>query len=442
MPILRLRADRSDPKIPEAVVLSAMDAPVARSTVTPGRVAVASGLFLVLGLGVYAYLEFGLSRTLTVGAERIMLSSVTYGTFREYIPVTGKIVPRTTVFLDAVDGGQVTAVHVEEGAFVTKGQPLVTFKNTDLQLQVIGAEAQLTEQLDRLSSTRQSFDQSHLRNQRELIEIDYQIDRIGRDLARKKQLAQVGGASIGELDDLQAQLMRYRALRGPAEQALQLDEEFRAHQIARMATALDAINKNLALARDNLTNLVVVAPITGRLTLLEANVGESKSSGQRVGRVDESGAFKVTAFVDEFYLARVAVGQTATVEISRETYDLEVTKLYPDVRDRLFEIDLEFLKPPRDVRRGQTVRMQLEIGEPAETLMLASGAFIEDTGGRWAFVVDSSGAFAERRDVRFGRRNPEGIEVLDGLRSGEQVITSSYLSLKNFDRIQIRGPSS
>jgi HlyD family secretion protein len=424
----------------DEVVPSAMDRRIEQPLVTPRRVAIVAGAALLLALSIYAYLEYGLTRTLTVGAERVTVSQVAYDTFREYIPVTGNVVPRTTVYLDSIEGGQITAVHIEEGALVTVGQPLVTFKNTNLELQVIGAEAQLTEQLNFLSTTRQNFEQSRLRNQRELIEIDYQIDRLTRELARRRPLVATGGATKGQIDDLEAELTRYRSLRVPVEQQLQLDEEFGANQLVRINEALDGMNKSLAIARDNLSNLVIVAPIDGQLSSLEANPGESKARGQRVGQVDEQDAFKVSALVDEFYLSRVTVGQLAEVEIDGTSYVLEVSKEYPGVRDRQFQIDLKFAADtPPQVRRGQTVRMRLEIGQPADTLVLANGAFYDDTGGQWVFVVDESGDFAVRRDVRFGRRNPEGIEVLEGLRDGERVITSGYESLERFDRIQLNG---
>jgi HlyD family secretion protein len=446
MPILVLKPQergKEPTRDDDEVVLSAMDQRIEQRLVTPWRVAVAAGVAALIGLAAYAYVEFGLTRTLTVGAERVTVASVAYDTFREYIPVTGNVVPRTTVYLDAVEGGQVTAVHVEEGAFVTRGQPLVTFKNTNLELQVISAEAQLTEQLNHLSTTRQNFEQSRLRNQREIIEIDYQIDRLGRELARRQPLLATGGVTKGQIDDLEADLTRYRSLRGPVQQQLALDEEFGTNQLTRMNEALDGMNKNLAIARDNLANLVIVAPIDGLLTSLEANPGESKARGQRVGQVDEQGAFKVSAFVDEFYLARVAIGQLAEVEIDGKSYELTVSKEYPGVRDRQFEIDLKFTGDAQpQIRRGQTVRMRLEIGQPADTLVLANGAFYDDTGGQWVFVVDESGEFAERRAVRFGRRNPEGIEVLEGLRDGERVITSSYESLQRFDRLQLSGGAS
>jgi HlyD family secretion protein len=422
------------------VVLSAMDQRIEQRLVTPQRAAVAGGAVLLAALTIYAYLEYGRTRTLTVGAERVTVSQVTYDTFRDYIPVTGNVVPRTTVYLDAIEGGQITAVHVEEGALVTAGQPLVTFKNTNLELQVIAAEAQLTEQLNYLSTTRQSFEQSRLRNQRELIDIEYQLDRLARELERRQPLLATGGATKGQIDDLEAELTRYRNLRGPVQEQVRLDEQFGANQLVRMNEALDSMNKKMIIARDNLSNLVIAAPIDGQLTSLDANPGESKARGQRVGQVDEVEAFKVSAFVDEFYLSRVAVGQLAEVEIDGESYVLEVSKEYPGVRDRQFEIDMKFAgEAPPQIRRGQTVRMRLEIGQPADTLVLANGAFYDDTGGQWVFVVDESGDFAVRRDVRFGRRNPEGIEVLEGLRDGERVITSSYESFERFDRIQFGG---
>jgi len=446
MPILALKkkdgsagAERGN----DDVVLSAMDRRIERKLVTPKRIAIGVGAVLLIAVTVYAYVQFGLTRTLTVGSERLTVSKVAYGTFHEYIPVTGNVVPHTTVYLDAVGGGQITQVHVEEGAFVKAGDPIVTFKNTDLQLRVIQTEAQASEQLAQMSNLRMQFDSTHLRNQRDLIDIEYQIDRLMRDLARKRPLVATGGATTGQIDDLEAELKRYQGWLVPAREALRLDEEFRVNQISRMNAAQEAMNKNLAIARENLENLVIIAPISGQLTLLEANVGESKAAGQRVGQVDEVNAFKVNAFIDEFYLARVTIGQIATVDIDGKNYELEVSKVYPEVTNRQFEVDLLFVgAPPELIRRGQTVRMRLEIGQPADTLVLANGAFFEDTGGQWVFVVDPSGDYAERRAVRFGRRNPEGIEVLEGLKQGEQVITSSYESLLTFDRIQFRANDS
>jgi len=427
----------------EVVVLSAMDKRIERKLVTPQRIAIAVGAVLLIAVSVYGYVHYGLTRTLTVGSERVTVSKVSYGTFREYIPVTGNVVPRTTVYLDAINGGQVTEVHVEKGAFVKAGDPIVTFKNTDLQLRVITTESQASEQLSTLNNLRLNFDSQHLRNLRDLVDVQWNIDRLERDLRRKKPLVATGGATVGQIDDLEAELKRYQGWLETAKEALRLDEEFKRTQIERMNAAQDAISKNIAITRENLENLVIVAPITGQLTLLDANVGESKASGVRIGQVDEVNVFKVNAFIDEFYLSRVTIGQVATVDVDGKNYELTVSNVYPEVTNRQFEVDLLFKgDTPAVIRRGQTLRMRLEIGQPADTLVLANGAFFDDTGGQWVFVVDPSGDFAERRNVRFGRRNPEGVEVLGGLKQGEEVITSSYESFMSFDRIQFRADKS
>jgi len=422
----------------DAVVLSPMDRALERRLVTPARALAAAGVLAIAALAAYAYVEYGLNRTLSVDPARLSFSTAAYGTFREYIPVTGNIVPRTTVFLDAVEGGQVTDVYVEAGAIVEAGETLARLKNTNLQLEVIGREAQLTEQLNNLSSMRLSFEQNRLGHRRELIELDYRIDRLERHIAQREPLVRSGGATRGELDDLEAELRYLRALRAAVLEAQRVDEELQATQMERLQEAIDAMNLNLGIARENLENLVITAPIPGQLTLFEANVGESKAPGQRIGQIDELGAFKVSAFIDEFYLPRVTLGQIATLELAGNAHELEVTKIYPDVRNRQFEVELSFLgDAPALIRRGQTVRMRLDIGEPADSLVVANGAFHDDTGGRWVFVVDPSGERAVRRSVRFGRRNPEGIEVLEGLREGERIVTSSYESLMDYDRIEL-----
>jgi HlyD family secretion protein len=305
-----------------------------------------------------------------------------------------------------------------------------------LQLEVIGREAQLTEQLNFLTSTSLNFEQSRLSRQRELLEIEYQLDLTRRHLAMRRPLVVTGGATQVDIDDLEAKVVYYEGLGKAVREAQEVDEEFQTTQMQSLREALDAMNSNLDIARQNLDDLTIIAPIYGQLTLLEANVGESKAPGVRIGQVDQINEFKVTALVDEFYLARVIIGQRATVEITGESYELKVSKVYPGVQNRQFEVDLEFLgESPVSIRRGQTLRMRLEIGQPADTLVLENGPFYDDTGGQWVFVLDEGGGFAQRRDVRLGRRNPEGIEVLAGLVEDEAVIVSTYSSLADFDRV-------
>ena len=417
-----------------------MDRRIRRPWLKIEHVVAAAALAVLLTAAAYGYVRYGLNRTLTVNSQRLTVSPVRFRTFHEYIPITGHVVPRATVYLDAVDGGQVTDVFVEEGAIVEAGQPLVRMKNSALQLQVIASEAQLTEQLNFLAATGLTFEQNRLHRQRELLETEHQLDVIARHLRQRRPLVASGGVTLTEIEDLEAQERYYRGLKEAIQEAQSVDAEFQATQMTRMQEALESMNANLDIARGNLNDLTVIAPISGQLTLLEAEVGESKARGVRIGQIDQVNAFKVTALIDEFYLSRIVIGQHAGIEFGGREYRLEVAKIYPGVRNRQFEVDLRFLdRPPEGIRRGQTVRMRIEIGERAESLVVANGPYYDDTGGLWVFVVDRDAARAQRRSVRFGRRNPEGIEVLQGLHEGEEIVTSSYRFLMDFDELHLQG---
>jgi HlyD family secretion protein len=222
-------------------------------------------------------------------------------------------------------------------------------------------------------------------------------------------------------------------------EARDVDRTFQTQQLTQLREAIKTTQENIARAGETLESLAVKAPITGQLSSLDAELGAAKTPGQRIGQIDDASSYKAEASVDEFYVGRVAVGQHATVPIDGTTWNLEVAKVYPQVRDRQFKVDLFFTgATPPSLHRGQTLQVRLEIGAAHESLVTGNGPFFEDTGGAWVFVLTKSGAEAERRNVRLGRRNPEQVEVLAGLSAGEQIITSSYDSLRRFDRINIR----
>ena len=322
----------------DGLILSPMDRPIRRPWITVERLVVAAALTVFLVAAACGYVRYGLNRVLTVNSQHLTVSPVRYKTFHEYIPVTGHVVPRTTVYLDAVEGGQVTNVFVEEGAVVEAGQPLVRLKNSTLQLQVIASEAQLTEQLNYLAATGLTFEQNRLNRQRELLEIEHRLDVIARHLRQRRPLVASGGVTQTEIEDLEAQQRYYGGLKEAIQEAQSVDAEFQATQMTRMREALDAMNANLDIARGNLNDLTVIAPISGQLTLLEAEVGESKARGVRIGQIDQVNAFKVTALIDEFYLSRIVIGQQAGVDIAGREHRLEVAKIYPGVRDRHVEL--------------------------------------------------------------------------------------------------------
>jgi HlyD family secretion protein len=395
---------------------------------------------VLLGVCVALYVRYALTRSVTVREASVAIAPVRQEVFTEYVPANAVVAPRTTAYLDAVEGGQVAEVMVEEGAFVTRGQVLLKLKNTNLQLEMLGRQAQLMEQLDRLNQTVLSFEQARVAHERDLIDSSAQIEQLSQRQRRREALRDTGTVSLQELDELAIDLGRARKLQTAAIEARDIDAKFRNEQVAQLKSAIKTTRENLDMASETLQSLSVKAPITGQLTALDADLGAAKSPGQRIGQIDDSTAYKVEAGVDEFYLGRVKPGQLATAESNGKTWPLDVAKVYPQVKDRQFKVDLYFTQAaaPDGLRRGQSMQVRLEVGAPSKGLVTANGPFFEETGGNWVFVLPKSGTVAERRAVRFGRRNPEQIEVLSGLVEGERIISSGYEQLRKFDRVEIQ----
>jgi HlyD family secretion protein len=399
----------------------------------------AAGATVALGLLAAAWLFAPSSgRTLKVETSAVAIAAATRGPFEDFVPVRGQVGPLTTVYLDAIEGGRVEKVHVEDGAALQAGDPIVELSNSALQLNVISSEANVTEQLNTLRNIELTLERDRLQHQRDLVEVDYQITRLGRMLERRKALAKTGAVSDAELQNA-ADEYDYNVRK----RAVVLDSQrtnARLHdiQMAQMRDATAQLQKNLDFARKNVEGLFVRAPIAGKLTAFAVEVGQSLAPGARIGQIDDPSRFKVSADIDEFYLGRVDIGQTAGIAVGGRDYVLRVAKVYPQVRDGKFSVDLTFRDaPPSDVRRGQTVQLKLTLGDTTEALLIPDGAFYQDTGGQWLFVVAADGRQAVRRSVRLGRRNARVIEVLDGLEPGERVVISPYTSFLDKDRLQI-----
>jgi HlyD family secretion protein len=419
--------------------MSAMDRKVEQRPRRRRHLVKGVGVILLVAAAAVLYARFALTRTVVVGRNQVVIAPVRSALFTEYVPATAIVAPRTTAYLDAVEGGQVAEVLVEEGAMVSRGQVLVKLKNTNLQLEMLGRQAQLMEQLDRLNATVLSFEQARIGHERELIDAGAQIEQLTQRLQRRQALRANGAVSQAELDELQIDLERYRKLRVTMLEAREVDARFRTEQVSQLKTAIKTTRDNLDMAGETLQSLAVRAPIAGQLTALDADLGAAKAPGQRIGQIDESHSYKVEAGIDEFYLGRIAVGQSATADVVGKPQRLEVVKVYPQVTNRQFKVDLTFADAaPEGVRRGQSLQVKLEVGAPARSLVTANGPFFEDTGGTWVFVLAPSGSEARVRQVRLGRRNPEQIEVVSGLAEGERIITSGYDSLKAYDRIRFR----
>jgi len=379
------------------------------------------------------------STSFTLDGQRIRTAEVFNGMYEDYIPLRASVEPEKTVYLDAIEGGRVEAVLVEEGAFVEQGQPLIDLSNTSLQLDVIAREAEVSEQLNNLRNTQLAIEQNRLKLKSDLIEIDYQVVKLTRLVNRYEELDDNQFISKTDYDNSRDELAYWKSRRIVTEESQAQDERIRVVQIEQLDSSVRQLEKNLTLARGNLDNLLIRAPRAGQLTSMNAEIGESKARGERLGQIDDVERFKATALVNEFYLNRVRTGQQAQLEIDGSDYMLEISKIYPEVQASQFEVDLRFIgDAPANIRRGQTLQLRLVLGDTREqAILLTNGPFFSDTGGAWVFVLDPDGKTARRRPVQLGRRNPNMIEVDGGLVPGDEVIISSYANFIEVERLFI-----
>jgi HlyD family secretion protein len=339
-----------------------------------------------------------------------------------------------TVYLDAVEGGRVEQLAVEDGATVVKGQLLAVLSNADLQLSTLARQTEVEQQLNNMRSQELALQQTRSANRRELNQAETDLSKAQRLHDLQRPLAEKGFVAAKMFNDTKDDLAYQRNRLAILKRSIAEDEALQSSQLGQLRASTTSLNQSLSIARSSLSQLRLVAPVSGQLSGFSIQLGQSLQRGERLGQIDSAGRNKLEADVDEFYLGRVAVGQTASIEVDGKTYGLKVAKIYPQVRNGQFRIDLVFDGPePTSIQRGQTMQTKLTLGDSARAVLIPNGAFFNDTGGNWVFVVDGNGA--ERRPVRLGRRNNDFIEVLEGLKPGERVITSTYSGLVDKDHL-------
>jgi len=418
-------------------IVTTMDRPIVRRPVTRPMLAGAAALAAVAAVLAWLVLNPA-DRVLRVEVSKITISTVATAPFRDFIPLRGQIVPLDSIVLDAVLGGRVEEVLVEAGQRVSAGQPLLRLSDPSLELDAIARETQVIEQINSQRALQLNFEQTRTGDAKTLADAEYNILRLSREVARRQPLAAKGFASQEVLDQSLDELAYQKRLREVALDAGQRDAAVIKRSNALIEETAARLDDNLAAAKRQLDALTVRAPADGVLTGLDAHVGEEKTRGQHLGQIDRDGGFKVTVPVDEFYLARVRTGQPVAVAVDGAPGTLVVTKIYPQVKNGKFDIDLAWdAAAPAGLRRGQAVQGKLELGGEAAAVVLPSGPFLEATGGAWVFVVDADGTTASRRSVKLGRRTPESVEVLGGLKPGDRVVTSDYTGLDRIDRLDI-----
>jgi len=402
-----------------------VDRAIKKKRFTPQRIALGLGILGFLAFVVYVLRNSGQS-SLNVNREKITVSKVARGVFDEFIVVTGVVQPLKTYQLDAIEGGYVAQKLLDGGATVKKGDLILKLENQRLMLDFVNRETEMYELINNLENTRLRLRQDKFTLQRTLSELDYQIRQAKDDFERNTKL--FADKVISEQEFTRTRITHERLIqqRGIEIENQKFQEENSITQIKQLEGTLDRTRLNLRMMKDNLDNLSVRAPVSGLLSRVDVEIGASITAGQNIGQIDDLNGFKMRVEVDEHYISRIFPGLEGSFEFNGATVKLAVSKVYPEVSNGRFQVDMTFDKIPGGVRRGQSVPVRLQLGKPAEATLLATGGFFSDTGGNWVFVVDPSGSRAVRRDISLGRKNPQFFEVLSGLDAGDEVITSSY----------------
>jgi HlyD family secretion protein len=415
----------------------AMDRKVVRKTSLSKKLGYGVAALLVLAFAGWFIDTLLGGRSLSINSQRIIVSPVTVGTFEDFIPLRGRLVPRSTVYLDAIEGGRVEQILVEDGAIVDAGELIAVLSNTNLQLEVLGREAAVTEQLNNMRTIELQLEQNRLAHKRNLVEIDYEIKRLTRAVTRQRDLVARELASRSTIEELEDELTYYQNRRAVTLESQSTDARMQEQQLAQLREAGGQLETGLEFAKKNLDELNVRAPLAGKLSGFNIEVGQSIIPNGRLGQIDDPDGYKLNVKIDEFYLGRVDLQQAAMAEHNGKDIALTISKIYPQVNDGQFEVDMALADDPSDLRRGQTMQVRLTLGDNSDAILIPNGSFYQETGGNWLFVVAPDGSEAVRRSVRLGRRNTEFIEVLDGLEPGEKVITSPYTSYTNMDRLAL-----
>jgi len=367
------------------------------------------------------------NKSLRVDKDTLIVAEAVKGQFNDYIRISGRVQPMTTIQLSPQEGGIVEKIFIEEGSPVKAGDAILILNNDNLDLQILNSEAELAEKENILRNTQIQMEQQKLDVRQNVLEYGLNVDRLKRAYEQQKALYEDKLIAREEYlkaeEDYRLALQKYKLMTERSRQ----DSLYRGTQIDRMEESLENMQLNMQMIRKRKSNLIVKAPIDGELGLLDVSLGQSIASGTRIGQINSVGVYKVEAQIDEHYIDRVVEGLSATFERQGDTYSTLLRKVYPEVRDGKFKADFKFDgEQPDNIRTGQTYYLNLQLSQPEEGIIIPRGTFYQKTGGKWIYVVNKEGNKAVKREIRIGRQNPQYYEVLEGLEPGEMVITSAY----------------
>jgi HlyD family secretion protein len=404
-----------------------MDRQIEKKLWTPKLFAAIGIGAVVIALFIYSFVFMDTRSRLNVERDRLMIHTVQEGSFQEFIDVSGTIQPIRTVYLDAVEGGVVQQVNYQSGAMVSEGDTIMVMSNTNLQLNVMQREASIYDQINNVRNSRLSLEQNHLRLREQLASAQTQLGILKPRFERDKILHEDGLIPQSQYEESLHNFEFQRKRHELTYESYQKDSLQMVNQLQQLDDSETRMWRSLDGVQKILDNLIVTAPISGQLSTIEMDQGQSISPNERIGQVDLLDGFKVRVNIDEFYLSRIVPGLEGSFSFAGESHDLVINRVIPVIQNGQFQVDMDFTgEMPTALRRGQTVRIRLELDAPANALLVERGGFYQSTGGNWIYRITDDNTRAVRQPIRLGRGNPQFFEVVEGLQEGDQVITSSY----------------
>ncbi len=404
-----------------------MDRVIEKKKWSSKRILSIAGITSVIALiGTSYYLTSGKNKV-NVEADRITISEIKKGAFQEFIPINGVILPITTIYLDAAEGGRVEEKYVEDGAFMKKGDPIMRLSNTDLELTLANQETAVFDVLTQMQNTKNNTRQNTIGKLNQMADVDNALREAERVYKLNKQLYEQKAVGLQEFKSSE-NLYNYQLKRGKlTQQVLRQDSASNKQQLTQMNESYERMKNALALMKRKVGDLVVRAPIDGQLTSMDAEIGQNKNKGERLGQLDVVSGYKIRVDIDEHYISRVFTGLTGDFILGDKTYKLKIKKIYTQVTNGRFQVDMDFVgATPKDIRRGQTLQIRLALSDETQAILLPKGGFYQQTGGNWIFKLAENGKTAYKIDIQTGRQNPDYYEVMQGLKPGDKVVTSSY----------------
>jgi HlyD family secretion protein len=387
---------------------------------------IAGILGVVLLIGASYYYTSGNSK-LNVDTERITISPITKGTFQEFIPVNGVVLPLTTIYLDAVEGGRVEEKYVDDGAMMRKDQPILRLSNTDLQLGLVTQQTNVYNLLTQMQISKNAAQQNTVSKLNQMTDVESQLKEAERIYKLDKHLYEEKAIGAQEYQQAENNYNYFLQKKNLTDKILEQDSVSNQQQVTQARQSFEGSQTALNVMRQKVGDLIVRAPIDGQLTSLDAEVGQSKNKGERLGQIDVLSGFKVRVDIDEHYISRIFIGLKGDFDFAEKTYKLVIKKVFTQVTNGRFQVDMEFVgEVPKGIRRGQTLQIRLALSDETQAILLPRGGFYQQTGGNWIFKVNENGKAAYKVDIQLGRQNPDYFEVLQGLKPGDKVVTSSY----------------